>query len=779
MKTYSAVFVAAALLSAVSAVRADALSDTRTKDKVRPAITYRARAFDLRDVRILEGPFKHAMELDGKYLLSLEPDRLLHTFRLNAGIASNARPLGGWEAPNGELRGHFVGHYLTACAMMYASTGDARFKENAQAVVKGLAEVQAKLGDSGYLSAYPETFFDRVEKRERVWAPYYTLHKIYAGLMDVYDYCDDAQALEVCKKMGDWVANRNGRLTDEQMQNMLGEEHGGMNEALANLYGFTANQRYLEFSIRFNHRRLTDSFARGVDNLDGLHANTQFPKFIGAARQYELTGDESMKKAATFFWETVVHERSYITGGNSDGEVFSPKARLSTAFGQNTTETCNAHNMLKLTRHLFAWEPKAEYADYYERTLFNHILASQHPENGRMTYYLRLRSGSAKDYRGENSFECCVGTGVENHAKYGDSIYFHDGAQTLFVNQFMASELNWKEAGVTLRQETSYPEASSTKISITAGTAGEWTMQVRHPAWATSGFQIRVNGQAVASTSPGSYVPIKRTWKSGDEVEVQAPFSLRAEGFKDNPNRLALMNGPIVLAAPVAGSAGPFPTLVEETPRILAGLKPVPGKPNTFTASAEHFRLAGGAQVEPMTLEPFYKISNQRYMVYFDRLTPAQFEAEQAKMRASAANEAALAARTIDFITPGEPNQPQFERDHNLQGENMASGAHEGKNWRHAPNGWFSWDLKVTPDAQAVVVTYWGSDAGRTFDVLVDGKKVKTEVLQGRHPDAFYDETYPLTREMVEGKQKVTVRFQSVNGSTAGGVFGVRVVKGR
>ncbi len=305
MKRVVATILTVAVVMAVggTAARGDALADGYSKDKVKPAVTFQVRAFDLRDVRILEGAFKHAQELDGKYLLSLDPDRLLHTFRLNAGIPSEARPLAGWEAPSGELRGHFIGHYMSACAMMYASTGDARYKDNALKVVKGLAEVQAKLGTSGFLAAWPETFIDRVEARQRVWAPYYTLHKIYAGLLDVYDYCDEPQALEVCKKMGDWAIARNSKLTDAQMQNMLGEEHGGMNEALANLYAFTGEEKYLAISVRFNHLRFIDSLAKGVDNLDGNHANTQFPKFIGAARQYELTGKEDMKKAADEFLE--------------------------------------------------------------------------------------------------------------------------------------------------------------------------------------------------------------------------------------------------------------------------------------------------------------------------------------------------------------------------------------------------------------------------------------------------------------------------------------------
>jgi len=633
------VFTAAVMAAGGTAARGDALADGYSKDKVKPAVPFQVRAFDLRDVRLLEGQFQRAQERDGQYLLSLDPDRLLHTFRLNVGIPSEARPLAGWEAPNGELRGHFIGHYLSACAMMYASTGDARYRDNALKVVKGLAEVQAKLGASGFLAAWPETFIDRVEARQRVWAPYYTLHKIYAGLEDVYDYCDEQQALEVARKMGDWAIARNSKLTDAQMQNMLGEEHGGMNEALANLYAFTGDEKYLAISVRFNHLRFIDSLAQGVDNLDGNHANTQFPKFIGAARQYELTGKEDMKKAAVNFWNFVVQERSYVVGGNSDGEQFSPKAHLSTALGQNTTETCNTYNMLRLTRHLHAWEPKAEYADFYERGLFNQILGSQHPENGgRMTYYYRLRSGSTKDYRGPDSFVCCAGTGIENHAKYGDSIYFHDGDKALFVDQYIASELNWRQAGVKLRQETNYPDEPSTKLTVTAAPGGEWTMQLRHPAWAEKGFVVKVNGQAVPETKAGSYAVLRRMWKAGDRVEVQTTFQLHTEGFQDNPNRRAVMNGPVVLAAIVPTTVVPqvpaaargrrgapdtnqaqFPKIKGEFGALLNGMKPAAGQANTFAVSAEAFQWPENATAGELTFEPLYKIYDKRYMVYFDR----------------------------------------------------------------------------------------------------------------------------------------------------------------
>jgi hypothetical protein len=418
------------------------------------------------------------------------------------------------------------------------------------------------------------------------------------------------------------------------MQKMLGNEHGGMNETLANLYGLTGDEKYLQIALRFNHMAVIGPASKREDKLTGLHANTQIPKFIGTARQYELTGTDGLKTASRFFWDTVAKERSYVIGGHSDGEMFSPKERLSQALGPNTTETCNTYNMLKLTRHLFCWNPQAEYADFYERALYNHILASQHPESGMMCYYVPLRSGSRKNYNGPlDAFWCCTGTGVENHAKYGDSIYFHDGAKTLFVDQFIASELNWRAAGVKLKQETSYPDESSTKLTVTAAPAGEWTMRVRHPAWAGKGFVVKVNGQAAPDTMAGSYVTLKRAWKAGDVVEVQMPFALHSEGFADNPNRRAVMYGPIVLAAGVPAAPAPprgrgaqtqeahnsYPKVKGAVGEFVSGLKPVPGKPNTFTAGADVLAWPADATTSELTFSPLYKIYNTPYMVYFDR----------------------------------------------------------------------------------------------------------------------------------------------------------------
>ena len=761
-----------ALVTGLAGLAASAQEISPATVKVQPVIPLKARPFALQDVRLLDGPFLHAMELDRQYLLSLEPDRLLHAFRLNAGLPSSAKPLGGWEVPNSEVRGHFVGHYLSACALMYASTGDAQLKEKGDAVVAGLAECQKKLG-SGYLSAYPESFIDRVEAGQPVWAPYYTLHKILAGLLDMYVECGNAQALETARKFGDWAVARNARLSDEQMQRMLNNEHGGMTEGLANLYALTGEEKYLKTALRFNHQALVGPASKHVDNLTGKHANTQIPKFVGAAREFELTGDPVLRSAATFFWDTVAKERSYVIGGHSDGEMFTPKERLSTAFGPSTTETCNTYNMLKVTRHLFCWDPRVEYADFYERALYNHILSSQNPETGGMCYYLPLRSGSRKNYNSPlDDFWCCTGTGVENHAKYGGSIYFHDGDHTLFVNLFIASQLDWKAKGVKVRQETRFPDEEGTKLVVTCERPTRLTIRVRRPFWAGKGFAVTVNGENAPAAD--GWAAVTREWKTGDVITVALPFTLRTEGFPDNPRRFAFLNGPLVLAAQV-NPGKPWPIVLGERSRATAALAPVAGKPSTFQGSPDVFRSPGVKAENHLTFEPLYKIQgNRHYMVYFDAFTPEQWKAKEAEDLRERARQKDLDARTVDRVNPGEE---QNERAHQVKGERDATGDFGDHHFRHAVDGWFSWVLKVRPGRpQLLCVTYWGSDAGgRVFDVLVDGKTLATERLVGEKPEEFFDRSYPLPETLTRGKAQITVRFQAHPGNFAGGVFGCAV----
>jgi DUF1680 family protein len=730
-----------------------------SKARVASVVALQAEPFPLENVRLLEGPFRHAMELDRAYLLSLDPDRLLHSFRLNAGLPSTARPYGGWMTPGRVSCAEFVGHYLSACAMMYASTGDERLKENAGQVVSGFRECQEKLG-TGYLHTKPDNFTTRGEAPLGLW---YQIHKIMAGLLDMYVYCDNPEALQIARRLGDWAKTGTDKLNDDQMQKMLEIEHGGINEALANLHALTGEQKYLKLAMRFNDMEVIGPASKREDNLTGKHANTQIPKFVGTEREYELTGEDRLKTASEFFWDTVVKERSYVIGGNSIGEHFSAKEKLSQALGPDTCETCNTYNMLKLTRHLFSWQPRAEYADYYERALYNHILASQNPVTGMMCYFLPLASGRKEYCTPDDSFWCCTGTGVENHAKYGDSIYFHQGKTALFVNLFIASELRWPDTGIILRQETKYPDEGRTRFVFICEKPLELCLNIRHPYWATSGFTVKLNGVTQKNGSePGSYAVVERTWKNGDTVEVTMPFSLRTEGFRDNQRRVALMYGPLVLCAETERRAEqPFPAMIADQAGLPAGLEPVPGCPCTFTGSSQVLRLSE-ENVRDVMLEPIHKMHGGcEYVVYWSAFTPGEWQTNDAQYKA-------LQARTIDRVLPGDD---QSERDHNLRGEKIGT---DGKSWRHAVDGgWFSWDLKVLPGrSQELRVKYWGSDTGgREFDIFADGVKLAAVTLDNNKPGEFYEETYPLPDRVTRGRVKIRVKFQARPGKMAGGVF--------
>ena len=757
-------------LAAMVSVGCEKKEISTMKEKIAPVVTFKAEPFGLQDVRLLEGPFKHAMDLDRAYLLSLDPDRLLYVFRHAAGLPSDAKPYGGWMSPSSNSRGEFVGHYMSACALMYAATDDKRLKEKGDQVVAGLSQCQEKFGN-GFVHAHPDVFTNRCEAPLPFW---YQIHKVLAGLMDMYAYGNNPQALEVARKLGDWACRGAEKFTDAQIQQMLGAEPGGINEAFANLSAFTGDKKYLQLALRFNHQDVIGPASKREDNLTGKHANTQIPKFVGTARQYELTGTDSLRTASSFFWSTVATERSYVIGGNSRGEHFSPKEKLSEALADDTCETCNTYNMLKLTRHLFSWEARAEYADFYERALYNHILASQDPGSGMMIYFMPLGFGEKRYGTPENDFWCCYGTGIENHAKYGDSIYFHRGQAELFVNLFIASELHWNAAGIALRQETNYPAQGRTRLMFTCEKPAGLRLNIRHPWWATSGFDIQVNGvkQNVESQA-GSYAVLTRKWKSGDTVDVLMPFALRTEGFRDNPRRMAFLYGPLALCAAAKDSpAAPYPAAVAEQGRLLSALEPVPGKPGTFTASSQVLRLGQTAGDGRVTVEPLLTMpGNRKFIVYWNSFTPAQWQADQEERKAA---QARLEARTVDRVIPGDQRN---ERDHNIQGEN--TGASEKEHYRHSVlGGWFSWEMKVLPgQSQELCVKYWGGDFGREFDILVDGQKLATQKLENNKPGQVYEETYPLPAHLTQGKTKVTLKFQAHPGKEAGGVFGCAIRK--
>jgi DUF1680 family protein len=563
--------------------------------------------FPLSAVTLLTGPFQANAGRTQAYLNFVDPDRLLHTFRLNVGLSSSATPCGGWETPTTELRGHSTGHLLSGLAQAYANSGNTAFKSKGDSIVGVLAQCQSRAATAGfnpgYLSAYPESFIDRVEARQSVWAPYYTLHKIMAGLLDMHLLAGNAQALTVLTAMAGWVKFRMDRLTQTQRQNMLDTEFGGMNEVLTNLYQLTGDANHLTTAQYFDHAEIFDPLATNTDALNGYHANTQIPKVIGAIREYHATGTTRYRDIATNFWNIVVGHHTYVIGGNSDGEYFKAPDRIASQLSDSTCEVCNTYNMLKLTRQLFFTNPsRADYMDYYENALWNQMLGEQDPNSshGFVTYYTPLRAGGIKTYSNDyDNFTCDHGTGMETHTKFADSIYFHDNANTVYVNLFIASTLNWAAKGVTLRQDTTFPETNSTRLTVTG--SGSFTMKVRIPAWA-SGASLTVNGSLIGAT-PGTYTTITRTWASGDVVALTTPMALTRSSTPDSANTQAVKIGPIVLAGAYGtNNLSALPTL----------------NPSTLTATSTPLQYTATASTGSITLLPFYKMHHQRYTVYWN-----------------------------------------------------------------------------------------------------------------------------------------------------------------
>lgn len=723
------------------------------------------QAFDMRDVELGEGPCLVAREANRRYLHELEVERLLWAFRRNAGLPTgDAQPLGGWEAPEVEVRGHFPGHYLSACALMYRATGDEELKRRGDYMVAELAKVQEALG-GGYLSAFPEEFLDRLETRDRVtWAPLYVIHKIMAGLYDMHTLAGNEQALEVLTRMADYYAARADKLTDFEMERMLQTEFGGMSEVLHNLYGLTRDPDHLAVANRYDQAAFLGPLALKVDNLSHIHGNTQIPKICGAARRYELTGEPVYRDLTDFFWHRVVDTRCYATGGTTSGEVWPEPNQLAGTLAVNNQEGCKTHNMLKVTRYLFRWTGDPQLTDYYQRAFWNGIVGTNRADNGQLIYYVPLATGFSKAWGTPyDSFWCCYGTGVETFAKLNDSIYFHDD-EDLYVNLFVASTVDWKAKGVRVEQVTEFPEEQGTSFVIHAERPVRFGLRVHVPCWATEGVAVNVNGRPMSTPAKAtSYLTIKREWEEGDTVEVRMPFGLYAAPMPDDPELIAVMYGPVVLAGIDAPADG----------YVLAD----PAKPESWVTKTEEGPLTFAAEVQgtPVRLIPWYQIVDERYGVYW-RVTPEGSERHQAILAAEEARQK-REARFVDRVKVGDA---ESERAHNLQGERMGDGPfQQGHHWRHAPDGWFSWDLKALPDQPVTLLCeFWGSDLPpRTFDILVEGEKVATQALDRNKPNEFFEVEFAIPPALTQGKEKITVRFQAHPGNTAGGVFDCGILK--
>ncbi len=618
---------------------ADGVQPFKEIQFTRKKVEATAQAFPMTQVRLLPSPFLDAAEWNRGYMKRLAADRLLHSFRLTAGLPSTAQPLGGWEIyveptpgkrvnTEGELRGHFVGHFLSASAQLYASMGDKEAKAKGDLLVAELAKCQEKLGASGYLSAFPSEWFDRLDARKPVWAPFYTIHKIMAGMLDMYTLAGNKQALAVLEGMSNWADEWSASKSEEHMQDILRTEYGGMNEVLYNLAAVTGNDRWAKAGDRFTKKEFFNPLALRNDQLTGLHVNTHIPQVIGAAARYEISSDMRFHDVADFFWYEVVTARSYVTEGTSNGEGWLTQPRMLGAELKRsvaTAECCCSYNMLKLTRHLYSWKPEPAYFDYYERALFNHRLGTIQPATGYTQYYLSLTPGAWKTFNTEDkSFWCCTGSGVEEFSKLNDSIYWRD-EEGLFVNLFIASELNWEEKGFKLRQNTKFPEQHTTTLTVTAAKSTPMAMRLRIPAW-TRAASVKVNGRALDVTpTPGSYLTLTRAWKAGDKIEMTLPMHLSVEAMPDDAKTQAFLYGPIVLAGDlgaeglteqmIVGPNAPQMRRVPiEVPAFQAGgadpaswIKPA-GAPLTFRTSG---------QQKDVTLAPISSLFGKRYSVYW------------------------------------------------------------------------------------------------------------------------------------------------------------------
>ena len=752
------------------------------KMKQKPVTTIKAWSYQLSQVKLLNSPFRHAMNMDSAYLLLIKPDRLLYRFHKHAGLPVKDSIYGGWEQDG--ISGHTLGHYLSACALMYTSTGNPEFKKRVDYIVSELRRCQIAR-KTGYVGAVPneDTIFAQVKRGDirtggfdlnGGWVPWYTLHKVLAGLMDAFLYCDNKMAMTISTGIADWTATIVNGLSEEQRLKMLNCEHGGMNEALANIYAITGNEKYLQLSRKFHDEFVLGKLAKQIDPMPGKHSNTNVPKAIGCARRYEITGDERDKTIASFFWENMVDHHSYVIGGNSNYEYCGAPDSLSERLSDATCETCNTYNMLKLTRHLFAWEPSGKLMDYYERALYNHILASQNPENGMMTYFVPLRMGTRKEFSDSfNTFTCCVGSGIENHGKYAEQIYSHDGKNTIWVNLFIPSVLNDPAHQWVLRQETDFPESNRIRFQLDQKNKLPLNLKVRMPYWAKK-MRITVDGILVNRMADSTgYLNLGPLAKGKHQILIEPEMELYTESMPDNKNRIAFKYGPLVLAGklgtnmpdPLYGT----PVLLTDNKNLKDWIRPAAGP--------LQFELKGVGKPNDVRLAPFYKTYDQFYSVYWDYFTSEEWSRRQTEYEAAKKAAAELEARTIDYFRIGEM---QPERDHQLEASEKSYVSDAmGRKGREARGGnYFSFNMKVKPEIRsALVFTYIGDDKGRKFDIFVDGVKISTVEWEGGKTGIFYDQEYVLPEELLKNKEQIRIKVEANYKRTAGRVFGVRVVR--
>ncbi len=763
-------------------------------------------AFSVSEVQLSDGIFKTSQDTGKNMILSLDIDRLLAPVAYSTGASKNtSKYYGGWESYNYRgygatgITGHSLGHWLSAASTMYASTGDPALKEKLDYAVTKMAEYQAVCG-TGFVGGWVPGDFEKAVKSGSMkisgfeisgyWVPWYSIHKIYQGLVDAYTLTGNEQALEVVCKFADWAKNLTDNLSDEQFAAMLGCEYGGMNEVMCQLYTITGNEDYFNLALRFCESAILDPLANGEDRLQGKHANTQIPKVIGAATVYNE--DESYtayRKAAEFFYDTVVNNRSYCIGGNSNYEHFGTVTEE--VLGTQTCETCNTYNMMRLAEHLYAWNHNPEYMDYYEKALFNHILASQDPDSGMKTYFMATTPGHFKVYSTlENSFWCCVGSGMENPGRYARNIYYKDG-KDFYINQFISSDVTWAEKGLTISQQTNYPYEDTTVITINEGNA-EASINIRIPGWIADAAIITINDEEPVKVSETGYYTISRVWNAGDTITVKLPMGLHTYTARDSVNKVSFMYGPVVLAGALGTQNFPSSdiqsdhTALDSHTRInVADLVVADKDPNTFISVSDlsklEFTLTAGDYT--YTLLPYFDIHHQRYSLYWnlygenDEIVKDEFTE-------------ALDAVTIDTVRTGE-QQPEV--DHAMENSNSYSGYFDtvARSWRDArgDGGFFSYEMEVdSSTTNYVMALYWGGDTPfsangvsytRSFEIVVDDTVIGEATLNNNDPGNLIYTYYEIPSELTDGKTSVIVKFRTKGANTAaGGVFEVRTTTG-
>ncbi|GAB3659375.1 glycoside hydrolase family 127 protein [Echinicola sediminis] len=756
--------------------------------------------FDLNQVKLSPSPFLNAQQVDRDYILEMDVDRLLAPYMLEAGIGWPAERYGNWE--NTGLDGHIGGHYLSALSMMYASTGDQEMKLRMDYMVEQLAIAQKKNGN-GYVGGIPGgmAMWEEVGKGQidaggfslnQKWVPLYNIHKIYAGLRDAFEIGGNEQAKEVLVELSDWFYELTKDLSEEQFQRMLISEHGGMNEVFADVAAITGDKKYLELAEKMSHQVLLQPLAQGNDQLTGMHANTQIPKVIGFQRIAQEADLPEYEKAADFFWRTVAENRSVAIGGNSVREHFHPEDDFSSMLSSNQgPETCNTYNMLRLSEDLFVSKPEAAFVDFYERGLYNHILSSQHPSKGGFVYFTPMRPGHYRVYsQPHEGFWCCVGSGLENHAKYGEFIYANSN-DALYINLFIPSVLNWKEKGLVLQQETDFPQEEKSTFTFKLKKAKKFAVKLRYPSWVAEGaLEVKVNGKPIAvDAKPSSYQTIARKWKDGDRLTVSLPMDVKWEPLPDGSNWGAFVYGPIVLAS--EGGQENMPGLFADDSRMghVASGKMVPlsevpmlvtdeKAPETMLSREEkplRFSLAASTSSDKkkgFELKPFYEIHEARYQMYWPLTSPDKLEETKAAISKKDEVMLALERKTVDQIATGE-QQP--ESDHFFKGQQTVSGNQDGYFWRSS-TAWFSYELKNKEHlARKLRITYPAKVEGQLFDIYINGQLFQEVQLESKEGSS-QEMDYPLP-ESLQQEEKLVVEFRAKDGQATERIYYVRLMK--